>query len=266
MITQYNQDIKVLQYENFSYCDIFHFVTTRNGGVSQGSYASLNLSPYSGDNPGHVAQNQRIFSDWHKGELVLPYQTHEDKILRIDDSWSVKTPEEKSGLLYGIDALITANAGICIGVSTADCVPVLLYDPVRKIVGAVHAGWRGTVRHIVSKTIAEMIVHYGCNPSDIYAGIGPSISQDNFEVGEEVVEAFEQAGYNIPKLTLRNPHTGKAHIDLWAANRDDLVQAGVPSCHIEVAGICSVRNADQFFSARTLGIKSGRTVSGIMLR
>lgn len=266
MITQNNQDIKVLQYENLSYCDIFHFITTRNGGVSRGNYASFNISPYSGDNPEHILQNQKFFSEYLKAELVLPYQTHQDKILRIDDSWNVRTPEDKSGLLHGIDALITASAGICIGVSTADCVPVLLYDPVRKVVGAVHAGWRGTVCRIVSKTISEMIVHYGSDPSDIYAGIGPSISQEKFEVGEEVVEAFEQAGYDIPKLTLRNPHTGKAHIDLWAANTDDLLLAGVPASHIQVAGICSVRNADQFFSARTLGIKSGRTVSGIMLR
>ncbi|MGL5786542.1 MAG: laccase domain-containing protein [Bacteroidales bacterium] len=113
MITQNNQDIKVLQYENLSYCDIFHFITTRNGGVSRGNYASFNISPYSGDNPEHILQNQKFFSEYLKAELVLPYQTHQDKILRIDDSWSVRTPEDKSGLLHGIDALITASAGIC---------------------------------------------------------------------------------------------------------------------------------------------------------
>lgn len=266
MITQYNQDIKVLQYENLSYCDIFHFVTTRDGGVSQGAYASFNLSPYSGDNPEHVARNREIFSGLLKSELILPYQTHEDKILCIGPGWHTLAPAEKTRLLHGVDALMTDTPGLCIGVSTADCVPVLLYDPVRRVVAAVHAGWRGTVKHIVSKTVAMMQSHYGTNPSDIYAGIGPSISQLKFEVGEEVTQAFSEAGYNIPELVVRNTVTGKAHIDLWRANTDDLRRAGVPESHIEVSGICSVRNADQFFSARTLGIKSGRTVSGIMMK
>lgn len=255
----------MLQYESLSYCDIFHFVTMRNGGFSKGNYASFNLSPFSGDNLSDVERNREILSGYMTGELVLPYQTHEDKVLHLDASFLDLNDEEKRGRLHGVDGLVTSLESVCIGVSTADCVPVLFYDPQKKVVGAAHAGWRGTVKHIASKTVAVMS-DYGCNPEDIKVAIGPSISQTHFEVGDEVVAAFAEAGFDSGCLVMRNSQTGKAHIDLWEANRIDLINSGVLAENIEIAGICTVEHNNDFFSARTLGIKSGRIISGIMIK
>lgn len=255
----------MLQYESLSYCDIFHFVTTRNGGFSKGNYASFNLSPFSGDLSSDIERNREILSGYMDGDLVLPYQIHEDKVYTLDESWKTMDDETKQLTLYGIDALVTSLPSLCIGVSTADCVPVLFYDPVRKIIGAAHAGWRGTVKHIASKTVDKMIA-LGSDPADIKATIGPSISQKHFEVGDEVVEAFSSAGFDTSKIVVRNSLSGKAHIDLWEANRIDLIHAGVLAGNIEIAGICTVEQNKEFFSARTLGIKSGRIVSAIMIK
>lgn len=265
MVTLDNQNKRMLQYESLSYCDIFHFVTTRNGGFSRENYASFNLSPFSGDNMSDVERNREILFGYMEGELVLPYQTHEDKVCILDESWLTMNEEAKQLKLHGVDALVTSLPSLCIGVSTADCVPVLFYDPTRKVVGAAHAGWRGTVKHIVSKTI-EIMIELGSNPANIKVTIGPSISQKHFEVGDEVVEAFRSAGFEDSKIIVRNRLSGKAHIDLWEANRIDLINSGVLPGNIEVAGICTIEHNKEFFSARTLGIKSGRIVSGIMIK
>lgn len=266
MVTIDNHSIQMLQYETLrSYRNIFHFVSTRKGGVSKDTYDSFNLSIYSGDKHDSVSENRRRLYDAYGVELILPFQTHDDKVLSIKQDWLKLTPEEKKERLKGVDAIVTNVKDICIGVSTADCVPVLLYDPVNEVIGAVHAGWRGTVKHIVLKTVETMIQNFGSDPSNLLAAIGPSISMEAFEVGEEVVEEFKKAAYNTKKLVCRNPRTSKAHIDLWEANKDDLIQAGIKSSNIEIAEICTVKNSDILFSARVLGIKSGRIISGIQL-
>lgn len=144
--------------------------------------------------------------------------------------------------------------------------PVLLYSPDKKVVAAIHAGWRGTVKRIAQKTAEVMKNVYGCNPSQMFAGIGPSISQKAFEVGEEVVESFAEAKFPMDLLLWRNPATQKGHIDLWEANRLQLVEAGLDTNHIEIAGICTYTDHEDYFSARRLGIKSGRILTGIFLR
>lgn len=115
----------------------------------------------------------------------------------------------------GKDALVTNIPGICIAVSTADCVPVLVYAPDKKVVAAIHAGWRGTVKQIVAKTIRCMADRYSCDPALMMAGIAPSISKEAFEVGEEVVDAFRETRVDMNRIMERNAQTGKAHIDLW---------------------------------------------------
>ena len=141
--------------------------------------------------------------------------------------------------MEGVDALVTNVPDVCVAVSTADCVPVLLYAPDRKVVAAVHAGWRGTVLHIARKAASLMIEAYDCDPAQLVAGIGPSISQAAFEVGEEVVKAFQMAGFPMERILRRNAETQKAHIDLWETNRLQLLEAGLLSEHIEIAGICT---------------------------
>ena len=170
---------------------------------------------------------------------------------------NVLAPEE----LQDVDAVVTHLKDFCLCVSTADCVPILLYDRVKEVIAAIHAGWRGTVGRIVEKTLDVMKSQYGTEGEDVMACIGPSISLESFEVGDEVYAAFEEAGFDMSRIARKYE---KWHLDLWEANRLQLLAHGVLPEHIEVAGICTYQNHEDFFSARRLGIKSGRILSGIM--
>lgn len=134
------------------------------------------------------------------------------------------------------------------------------------MVAAVHAGWKGTVQHIVSSVMEHMSRNFGTRGADVVACIGPSISFESFEVGDEVYEAFKESGFDMSIISTKKRKTGKHHIDLWEANRSELLYAGIPAGQIEVAGICTYIHQDDFFSARRLGIDSGRILSGIMIR
>ena len=251
------------------YSDIFHFVTTRIGGCSEGTYATFNCSPFAGDERVCVRRNQEILFEAmpeKPRELIIPHQTHGTKSLVVDETFLTLSEEDRCTRLEGIDALITREEGCCICVSTADCVPVLLYDRQHQVVAAVHAGWKGTVKHIVSNVMDHLNKMFGTQGEDVIACIGPSISLESFEVGDEVYDAFEESGFDMSLISMKKKETGKYHIDLWEANRIELLNLGVPAEQIEVAGICTYIHHDEFFSARRLGIDSGRTLSGIMIR
>lgn len=183
--------------------------------------------------------------------LVLPRQTHSDHVL-----WT-----EKAGRPEDTDAVITDSPGLCVCVKTADCIPILLYDARQRIVAAVHAGWRGTVADIVGKTIKEM---NPLNATDIHAIIGPGISLECFEVGDEVYEIFQKEGFPMQCIAKRFPADGGEawHIDLWEANRWLMEQKGVTD--IFVQGICT-RSSMDFYSARRETINTGRNYNGIMI-
>ena len=170
--------------------------------------------------------------------------------------------------MYGMDAIITNLPQTCIGVSTADCIPILLYDAKQRVVAAVHAGWRGTVANIAKECTATMYNRYGCTVADIKAIIAPGISQEAFEVGDEVYDNFAEAGFPMRKIAKRYPATQgeKWHIDLWEANRLQLIDTGIKEENITVTEICTYTRHEEFFSARRLGINSGRIFNGIMLR
>lgn len=248
---------------------LLHFVSTRHGGVSAGRYASLNLSLFSGDDPVLVRKNREILCNTlgiTVDKLFVPFQEHGDRIAAIDPAFLSLPTDRQAGRLHGVDAIVTDVPGVCVAVTTADCVPVLLYAPDRQVVAVVHAGWRGTVKRVAGETVDTLVRRYGCDPGKFLAGIGPSISVAAFEVGEEVVEAFADAGMDVDALRIFNRQTGRPHIDLWKANRLQLVQAGVPGANIETAGICTFTRPDDYFSARRSGIHSGRFLSGIMLK
>lgn len=249
-------------------CDISHFVTTRQGGTSRGAYASFNLGAYCGDDPESVRANRAILSDaigLPAGRILTPCQVHGAEIRPVDSSFLSLPPEQQQACLQGVDALVTDLPGVCVAVATADCVPVLLYAPDVKAVAAIHAGWRGTVRGIVAKTVRLLLDEYGADPRVMKAGIAPSIGPDAFEVGEEVVEAFREAGFEMARILRRDADTEKPRIDLWEANRLQLLAGGLVAENIELAGICTYTYPDEFFSARRLGIRSGRFLSGIFL-
>jgi YfiH family protein len=262
MKTSDNGALKILEFSVFSgNHPLIHFISTRHGGVSAGNYASLNLGEYSGDNPAAVRRNREILCralHIPLARLCVPRQVHGDGITLLS---------EPSGCpAAGADALITGEPELCLAVSTADCVSLLLYAPDKKKIAAVHAGWRGTVQRIARKTVRRMAEETGCNPALMLAGIGPSIGSKAFEVGEEVCAAFRSAGIDITPFCRRNASTGKAHIDLKEANRLQLLEAGVPNGRIEVMDICTYSRQEDFFSARRQGTDSGRMLTGIMLK
>jgi hypothetical protein len=256
---------------------IVAFSTSRHGGVSQGKYASFNINPYCGDEPDAVATNKELLAKElgiAAERVVMPHQTHGLEVKPILPTFFDETEEYQKEYLESVDALMTNMCGVCIGVSTADCIPVLLYDSNYQVVSAIHAGWRGTVGRIVQKTIQQMRKTYATDPRDIYAIIGPGISLKNFEVGDEVYKAFCDAGFDMNSIAKKYPTTKdggesqamKWHIDLWECNRQQLYQSGVSLQNIQVTGICTYAHAQDYFSARRLGIHSGRIYSGIMMK
>lgn len=189
-------------------------------------------------------------------QLVFPRQTHSAAVCDLDS-----VPDSE---ISDTDALVTNKPGICLCVQTADCVPVLLFDPGKKVIAAIHAGWRGTVAKIVANTVHVMKEKYACDPKMILVAIGPSIGPQVYEVGDEVVEAVRRS---IPdaEATMQKHSSGKFHVDLWAANRNVLLECGIPIENIEVLAECSFQGSEKYFSARRDGIETGRMVSGIMM-
>lgn len=249
--------------------EVIAFSTTRQGGVSIGNYASMNCTPYTNDNMEAVQRNQELLCTAlhiNKKQLIIPYQTHQVNTLIIDKAFLQSDDEERYRMLQETDSLITSEKEVCLSISTADCIPILLYDSKQQVVAAIHAGWRGTVNGIVKRTLEKMQECYQSNGNDIYAAIGPGISFDAFEVGDEVYHTFKQAGFSMEYISLWKPETHKWHIDLPMANKLQLTDFGVPANQIFDCGICTYTNHNDYFSARRLGIQSGRILSGIFMR
>ena len=257
------------------------FSTTRHGGTSEGNHASLNINPYCGDKPEHVAANRTLLAaelGISPDRLILPHQTHGTETRIIGEEFCALPERIRQMLLEGVDALLTNVEGVCIGVSTADCIPVLLYDEEHRATAAIHAGWRGTLARIVSKTIADMSVAYKTDAKKLKAVIGPGISQKNFEVGDEVYAAFEQAAFDMEAIAehqikrcpdATDPSKAfqqKWHINLPLANRNILEHMGVKPENIIQSDVCTYDSTDRFFSARRLGTESGRIYTAIYLK
>jgi len=189
-------------------------------------------------------------------QFVFPRQRHTNCVTEILKISEIEIKET--------DALVTNQPEICLCVQTADCVPILLFDPVKNVVAAVHAGWRGTVNKIVEVTIKKMVTEYHSSPKNILVAIGPSISPEIYEVGDEVVKAVRNSIPNS-ETTLYKNSNGKFHFNLWEANRQLLLSIGIYSENIEILGECSFKNNNKYFSARKEGIGTGRMVSGVML-
>ena len=242
------------------------FSTTREGyfknnteGVSEGQYGRLNLCHYVGDNPEHVRINRQLFCQYHYIEpnnLFVPRQTHTNNVKCVSETDDF---EETDGLISDIK-------GSCIGINTADCLPVLIYDPTHHAAATLHAGWRGLVGRIATKGIAMMKEKYGSNPSELLCAVGPAISTEIYEVGDELKPQFADAGFPIEEIFIDRTDWAKSHLDLKAAIKYELLDNGIAEQNIEISDICTFRNSDMFFSARKLGINSGRIFSGIILK
>lgn len=235
--------------------ELIHGVTTRNDGVSTDMYTSLNLATHVEDNSLHVEQNRQIV----KNNLQLP-----QAILFPDQCHTccVKVVNSLSDDVSATDALITNQVNLPIAVMTADCVPILLYDPVKKVVAAIHAGWRGTVKGIVDETIHQMEIHFNCRPGHMVAAVGPCISKSEYEVDDAVIDQVKKMYQGTSTYETTTP--GHYLLDLKLLNKWQLKRMGIKQ--IEISEYCTFKDHDLFFSARKSGIKSGRFASIIMLK
>ena len=226
--------------------------TTRHGGVSQAPYASLNLGLSSGDDPAAVEENRRrLLAElgFAPGALALAGQVHGADVQTVTES----------GLHRRCDALVTATPGLLLGIIAADCAPVIFADPEARIVGACHSGWRGTQANIVGETVQAMM-RLGAEPERTRAAVGPCISADAFEVGEEVAEQFEDA------FVVRRPEWPRPHVDLRSVLAAQLRAAGLSTPNTSIEPGCTVADNGRFFSYRTEGAASGRLLGFVGMR
>ena len=218
--------------------------STRHGGVSTGHYASLNLGG-SQDSPENILQNNLIFF----GALGIPFETVA-KAHQVHGTDIVTVT--KADRFEGFDALVTNVRGIQLAVTVADCTPILIYDPEKGAVAAIHAGWRGTVGRIVEKTLATMQANYGTRPADCFGYVGTCIDECSFEVGDDVSRHFAAA------YKRRDESAGKFFVDLKTSNRDQLVVGGLKPENIEVSPYSTVLHNHNYFSHRAEKGLTGR--------
>lgn len=261
-----NEERSIVEYAlSRRFGGLYAFTTTRHGGVSTGTCATFNQTATYDTSPEAVAENRARLMAWlgDKATIIIkPKQTHTNTVKCIDHAFLSQDEKSRQDFLLHTDALITDVPNVCIAVSTADCIPVILYDKRKKAIAAVHAGWRGTVSGIVSRTIELMQQTYGTVSTDIWACIGVGISLDAFEVGDEVYEEFRSSGFPMERIAEKRR---KWHLDLKAANHFLLLEAGVPLEQVEVSSLCSRTQEEDFFSARALGVESGRMLTGAVL-
>ncbi len=227
-------------------------VLARHGGVSPAPWSSLNVGGTVGDERDRVIENRRrSFAALGRSfeSLFDVWQVHSA------DAVFAEAPRPQGQELQQADIMFTDRPSVTLYMRFADCVPILLHDPKKQVVGIAHAGWLGTVRGAASAAVREMTEHYGSQPGDIQAAIGPSIGVDHYEVGPDVLaKVHESFGADADQLV--ETHGGKTHLDLWAANRVQLERAGVEQ--IEIAGICTACHLDDWYSHRAEKGKTGR--------
>lgn len=240
--------------------------TGRSGGVSPRWAGGLNWSLSVGDEAAHVRENRRrtlALLGLPVERAVMAGLVHGDRVVAVSGSEAPAGPGDVA-FVPDCDGLITDQPRLALIVTAADCVPVYLYDPVRKVVGAVHAGWRGTVAGIASKAVRAMAERYGCRPADIHGAVGPSIGPCCYEVDDAVATPLRRYyGAGAEALLLPGKAPGKYQLDLWEANRLDLVSAGVG--RVSVAGECTACRVDKLFSHRAEAGKAGRGAAVIAL-
>lgn len=295
MIEQQWDNARYLQFSQYlQFPEITHGVFTRYGGYSTTPYTGLNASFSTGDSFEHVVRNRflvlrslgierypcatlwqvhgadvavldtesAIWDDWRTDWPHRSYQLDEQELI-----WTIK-PRRKA------DAVITRQTGVTLALSFADCTPILFYDPVQRVIGLAHGGWRGTARGIVLATVDAMREQYGCEPRNIYAGVAPSIGDCCYEVSEHVYQLYmgelqfddvptapqyrksvrESAVFSTKKL----PGRTSLRLDIRETNRNQLLMAGLLPDHIEMPGICTGCRTDLFFSHRMEQGKTGR--------
>ena len=229
--------------------------STRGGGVSPFPENSLNLAGFDEDTAENINENrQRFLAVFNGGfRLATVWQMHGETIKVVRTAADVETSGERA------DAIISNLPGVLAGVKTADCVPVLIGDPASNAFAAVHAGWRGTVSSIAAKAVAQIAETFGSDPADLICAIGPAATGRNYEVGQDVIEAFRENFGDASGQYFAPTRDGHALVDLHRANRDQLIAAGVAADNIHIAPFCTMERPDLFFSYRLEKRKFGKT-------
>ena len=238
--------------------------STRVGGVSPFPENSLNLAGFDEDLAENIYENRRRFLAMFDGDykLATQWQVHGDGVRVIDSDADLADGEAK------YDGLVSQLRNVLVGVKTADCVPILIGDPLTRSFAAVHAGWRGTVKSIVVRAVESMQENFGSEPKNMIAAIGPAAGCKNYEIGQDVIDAFGSA-FSTAEKYFSPTSEGHALIDLHLANKDQLLSCGVPLSNVYTAPFCTMARLDLFFSYRVekkLYGKMGRLMSAIGLR
>lgn len=257
-----NKGVTYLTYPAFEkFPEFYHGFSTRLGGVSKGIHSSMNLSFTRGDEEEAVLENYRRIADaigFSMEGIVCSDQTHTVHIRQVTEADKGKGVLQKKDYT-DIDGLITNVPGITLTTFYADCVPLFFLDPVNKAAGLAHSGWRGTVGRIGEKMVKAMKDAFGSEPENLYAGIGPSICQDCYEVSADVADRFREEfqGYEEDAGLLYKTKPGKYQLNLWKANEIVLTEAGILREHISFPGICTCCNPEFLFSHRASHGKRG---------
>ena len=246
-----------------------HGFSTRLGGVSEGCYSSLNLSFTRGDSEDAVRENYRRIAaaiGVKCENMVFSQQTHTINVRVVTEQergMGFTRPVEYTD----VDGLVTNVPDICLVTFYADCVPLYFVDPVKRVIGLSHSGWRGTVGKIGKETVRMMRQQFGSNPADILAAIGPSICMDCYEVSEDVILKFREnfAGVYWKDLFYKKEN-GKYQLDLWKANEIVFTEAGILPEHMAVTNVCTHCNSNLLYSHRAMGDKRGNLAAFLALR
>ena len=223
--------------------------STRIGGVSPLPAGALNLAQFKGDSGENVLENRRRFLraiDAERAAVVTATQTH--SIDRV----AIASLEQANGPQSGCDAMVSRLTGILLAIQTADCLPVLIGDPVTGVMAAIHAGWRGTAGRITERTVADLL-QQGVNPRNAIAALGPAACAECYEVGQDVIDRYRKEFGYWRTLFADSSENGKAHLDLYAANIQQLIFCGFTEERIHVAEHCTMHENDLFFSYRREG-------------
>ena len=246
-----------------------HGFSTRNGGVSEGIFSSMNLSFTRGDDEERVRENFKRMAEIigvEPDSLVFAAQTHTTNVRKVTAA------DKGKGIVYpldyqDVDGLITNEQGICLTTFYADCVPLFFIDPVHKAIGLSHSGWRGTVGKMGQETLRRMKEEYGTDAKDVIAAVGPSICQDCYEVSEDVIENFKEAfDERCWGELFYQKENNKYQLNLWKANEIILLEAGVRKENIAVTNVCTNCNSDVLFSHRATKGQRGSLAAFMALK
>ncbi len=242
---------------------VIHGFSTRLGGVSQGCWSTMNISTSRGDDPAAVKENTRRMAlalGIDPEDMTYTQQVHSTHV-------AVVRREDRGKTFRETDGLITDVPGICLVTFYADCVPLYFVDPRQRVIALSHSGWKGTVGRMGEVTVQKMTEAFGCDPADIVAAVGPSICRDCYEVSEDVIDQFRAAfDESLWPLIFAPGAPGKYQLDLWEANRQVLLGAGILPEHLAVTNLCTHCNPDLLFSHRAMGDHRGNLSAFLALK